>query len=427
MRPFQIIVLAVFVVAAVGGLVAFSLFKGKNAIPGGPAVLEVWGSFSAPAFSVASADLSADEFKLSYREIPAEQFDQTLIEALAAGSGPDAVILPADLVVRHAGKLVPIPLSSLSERQFKEAFAEAGEAFWSPTGALAVPLVVDPLVTFANRDWLSAAGVARVPRYWDEILSATQRLTVKNRFGQIQVSAVSLGEYRNITNAKDIMAALLFQSGGKIVSLQQDASSGISRYSIALDDLGNAGSALNLYTEFANPAKSLYTWNRSLPASQTMFANGDLALYFGLASEYATLRAKNPHLNLAVAPFPQTRDAKLVVTAGRSWGLAGLKTSRNPGGAVRLAFALADPERMQKLADAAASAPAARALLAKKPASAAGAVFYEAALQARAFLDPNPAETSALFQKVVEDITGGRGQVSSGVGDLRTGLERLLR
>lgn len=421
MRPFQIILLAIFVIAAVGGLVAFSLFKGKVSVPGGVVEVEMWGSFPETAFSAATADLSGEEFKVSYRFIPAAQFEQTLIEALASGRGPDAIILPADLVVRHSDKLVLVPPDTLAERQFKDAFVEAVEVFWTPQGALAVPLVVDPLVSYWNRDRFSAGGIARQIRYWDELITATPKLKVVNRLGQIQIAAVSLGEYRNITNAKEIISALLFQSGGRIVTR------GANGYGVSLDDFANAGSALGFFTEFANPVKSLYSWNRGLPQSNTLFASGDLALYFGFASEYAGLREKNPHLNFSPAPFPQTRDSKLVVTFGKTWGFAALKTSKNPDGVLRLGFALADSTRMQKLADALGVVPSLRTLVERKQENAARAVFYEAALQAHAFLDPNPADTNALFQRVVENITGGRGQVSSGVGELRDGLERLLR
>ncbi len=421
MRPFQIILLAVFVIAAIGGLMAFSLFKGGSGPDGGPAVLTVWGSFPAQAFSAATADLSGDDFKLTYTEIRSDKFEQAFIEALAAGRGPDAIILPSDLVVRHTDKIVPIPLDTLSERQFKDSFVEATEVFLSPTGVIAVPLTVDPLVAYWNRDRFGAAGIARPPRYWDELITGAPRLTSRNRLGQIQSAAVSLGEFRNITNAKEILTALFFQSGGKLVSRTAEG------FGVSLNDFANAGSALGFFTEFANPVKRLYTWNRGLPQSRDMFASGDLALYFGFASEYAGLREKNPHLNMSATPFPQTRDSKLVVTFGKAWGLAALKTGKNPGGAMRLGFALADSGRAQKLADALGTVPPLRALLARKQESAAKSVFYEAALQARGFLDPNPTETTKLFQSVVEDITGGRGQLSSGVGDLRSGLEKLLR
>src|SRR3989344_6950189 len=101
MRPFQIILLAVFVIAAIAGLVAFSLFKGTPPA-GGLAELEVWGSFPAQAFSSATADLSGDEFKITYKEISAVRFEQELIEALAAGGGPDPIIPPFELWGGHS-------------------------------------------------------------------------------------------------------------------------------------------------------------------------------------------------------------------------------------------------------------------------------------------------------------------------------------
>lgn len=421
MRPFQIILLAVFVIAAIAGLVAFSLFKGKSGPNGGPVVLEVWGPLPSVAFSAATSDLSDNDFKLTYREIPPAQFEQTLIEALAAGKGPDAIILPSDLVVRQGDKVVPIPLATLSERQFTDSFAEAAEAFWTPQGALAVPLAIDPLVAYGNRDLFAGGGIALLPRYWDEVMTDTRALVSRNRFGQIQTAAVSLGEYRNITNAKEILAALFFQSGGMLVSR------GANGYAVSLEDWANAGSALGFFTEFANPVKPLYSWNRGLPPSHDMFASGDVALYFGFASEYQELRDKNPHLNMSVSPFPQTRDSSLVVTFGKAWGLAALKTGKDPAGAMRLGFALADSARLARLNDALGTVPPLRTLLAQKQASAAKSVFYEAALQAHSFLDPNPTESAKLFQSVVENITGGTGQLTNGVGDLRSGLERLLR
>jgi hypothetical protein len=88
---------------------------------------------------------------------------------------------------------------------------------------------------------------------------------------------------------------------------------------------------------------------------------------------------------------------------------------------------MADTARLGRLNAALGTVPPVRAVLAQKQDSAAKAVFYEAALQSRAFLDPNPTASAQVFQSVVEEITSGKGQVSSGVGDLRTRLERLLR
>ncbi len=45
--------------------------------------------------------------------------------------------------------------------------------------------------------------------------------------------------------------------------------------------------------------------------SKNMFLAGDLALYFGFASELDDLKNKNPNLNFDVTLFPQTGDLNL--------------------------------------------------------------------------------------------------------------------
>jgi hypothetical protein len=42
----------------------------------------------------------------------------------------------------------------------------------------------------------------------------------------------------------------------------------------------------------ASSVRPEYSWNRSLPNSSDAFANGDLAIYFGFASEYAKMKEK---------------------------------------------------------------------------------------------------------------------------------------
>ena len=45
-----------------------------------------------------------------------------------------------------------------------------------------------------------------------------------------------------------------------------------------------AESAIRFYTEFANPSRQTYSWNRSLPEAQRAFIGNQVAMYFGFAS-----------------------------------------------------------------------------------------------------------------------------------------------
>ena len=71
-----------------------------------------------------------------------------------------------------------------------------------------------------------------------------------------------------------------------------------------------------------------------------MFAAGDLAFYFGFASEISKIRDKNPNLNFDVTFFPQPKGASVAVTFGRMQGLAVLKSSQNSGAAFQVISAM---------------------------------------------------------------------------------------
>ena len=111
-----------------------------------------------------------ERFESNLQEIPAASFDQTLIEALANGNGPDAIIIPQDSIVHYLDKIEPIPYQSFSQSAFKSAYITKAELFLGGNGVLAVPFSVDPLVMYWNRDLFANAGIAEPPQYWDEFL-----------------------------------------------------------------------------------------------------------------------------------------------------------------------------------------------------------------------------------------------------------------
>ena len=104
--------------------------------------------------------------------------------------------------------------------------------------------------------------------------------------------------------------------------------------SIYVDDQEKA---LRFYTEFANPAKTSYSWNRSLPSAQDAFVAGDVAMYLGFASEYTQIAQRNPNLRFGVAPLPQISQSGTRVTYGRLMGVAIARTTGNITGALAVA------------------------------------------------------------------------------------------
>jgi len=312
------IILAVILFSARGGRGGDNLFLGE---------VTVWGTVPESVISLnIEAIYGGDQpVKIVYIEKREVEFDRDLVEALASGVGPDIILLPQDLIIRHSDKIYPIPYESLSERDFKDRFIEEGELYLDESGILALPFTINPMVMYWNKDTLFSAGISRAPSFWDEFYIITPKITVRGNDTDVVRSTIAFGEFRNVTHAKDILAVLTMQVGNPIVIDDGLVARGYrSTLAEKFDfDIPPTESALRFYTEFSNPAKTSYSWNGSLPSSRDMFVAGDLAVYFGFAGEFDDIERKNPHLNFDIAEMPQTRDAKRNTTGTTTGDTAG--------------------------------------------------------------------------------------------------------
>jgi len=363
---------------------------------------------------------------IEYVEKSRETFDTEFTEALALGNGPDLVIIDQSKVWKQKNKLLPIPYSSISQKDFSAIFIEEGELFYGAEGIYALPLVVDPLVLYWNRDLFSKAAIALPPSFWDEIYNYAQKLTEKDNAGNIIKSAIALGESKNIPNSKDILALLMLQAGTPITSL---ASSGLRAELTNSFNLpiAPARAALDFYTQFSNPAKTFYSWNRSLRSAEASFASGDSAMYIGFASEWRNILAKNPTLNMSMAPIPQSRISNKAITFGRLSAVAVAKSSKNPPAALKTALALVSKDTALALSNVLILPPARRDLLSARPVDLAQGIFYDSAIQSRGWIDPDAEKTREIFNTMIESVTSGRARSNEALGTAQDQINVLIK
>ncbi|MDO8602157.1 MAG: extracellular solute-binding protein, partial [bacterium] len=303
---------------------------------------------------------------INYTEKSAKTIETEFTEALAQGISPDLIIITQDKLWKEKPKLLIIPYGEISERDFKTTFIEEGELFLTSDGIYALPLSIDPLVLYYNRDLLSAAGQANPLQYWDEIYAAALNLSKRDVAGNLTSSVMALGEARNIRHAKDIFSLLLLQAGTPITGFV-----GLELRSQIADNFNlpvlPSESALDFYTQFSNPTKAFYSWNRSLIDAQTHFTSGDSAYYLGFASELRALRNKNPTLNFGISLVPQSRVSGKTITFGNLRGVAISRGTRNPSAALAIATKLVSKDVALALSEILALPPARRDLLSKRP------------------------------------------------------------
>lgn len=422
--PFQIIVVAVFGVFILITFLVLFLSKGSNS---SQAAVEVslWGTAqSSYVQAVLSAiDIKKLGLKVNYKQIDQNSFDQQLIEALASGKGPDAIIIPQDSIIRYQDKLYPIPYGTISERNFKDTYIGEAELFLSKDGVLGVPFSIDPLVTYWNRDLFSSAGISNPPVYWDDFLRLSESLTKRDDANKIIKSAVSIGEFSNVTNAKEIISAMALQTGIPVTTRSSSGKLINSNKNSSGADFQNV---VDFFVEFANPVKSVYTWSRSLPNSQSMFTAGDLGVYFGFASELSSIKAKNPNLDFDLTYFPEPRDANAKATFGRIYAVSAIRWSSKVSSAMQLALIFGSQAGVKAWSDASNLPPVRRDLLSKKPSDPYAVIYYDSALQARGWLDPEPSRTKEIFRNMIENVTSGWMTTSQSVDKANTELNNLL-
>lgn len=431
MSSFQVILLAVFSVLLVVAVLMFSGilpgFKGKGVTTASN--ISMWGTLSGPKFNMLFGELNTankNSFSVTYERKRASTYKNDLVNALASGSGPDIWIMSQDILLWAKDKLQPLSFESFPERTFRDTFFDSADLFLDVKNknVLAMPIAVDPLVLYWNRELFSSAGLARAPENWDEFLASVQSLTKRDNAGNITQAGAAIGEFRNVKNAKDILSMLILQAGNKIVD---PVSLRVVLGDVGKAPLSPAENSVRFFNEFSDPGKSSYTWNRALPSSDTMFVNGNLAMYFGYASELNGIRERNPHLDFDVVLVPQIKGSPSKATFGKIYALAVSKASPRKQAAFTAIFKMMGGNFSENFAEDVSMAPVRRDLLAKGNKGAFSPVFFKSAIMAKAWLEPNPDKVYKIFQNMVESVATGAARPSESVREARGQIEELLK
>lgn len=277
--------------------------------------LEVWGVFDdSDAYQeIFSAYQEMNPYvgEIRYRKLQPENYEQELLQALAANKGPDIFMLRNAWVANFQDKIEPAP-EKYTDKAYKEAFVDvvAGDFMSSDNKIYGVPLSVDSLALYYNKDLFNAAGIAIPPTTWDEVVSDSEKLTQLNPGGSFSQSGIALGTATNINRSTDILSAMMFQLGAE----PGDPSK------VSLTD-EKTRQALEFYTNFANIQSPYYSWNGSQHYSIDAFYEGRLAMMINYSWQYPVIRQKNAKLNIGVAPLPQFSQG-IKSNVANYWGFA---------------------------------------------------------------------------------------------------------
>ncbi|MBD3247942.1 extracellular solute-binding protein, partial [Candidatus Falkowbacteria bacterium] len=307
-----------------------------------PITLEYWRVFDdSDAFEEIIADYNARHsfITINYKKLLFEEYEEELINALAEDRGPDIFSIQNTWIPDYQNKISAMPpqttlvfpvtkgtlkkevvpelrsVKSLTLKDLKEKFVDVvyDDVVLEEDGNKSIyglPLSIDTLAMYYNKDLLNNAGIVEAPEYWNKAFQqAVKKLTKQNSLGSIIQSGVALGGAENIERSADILSLLMMQNG----AVMADEKNRITFHSMPKNLNHHPGlGALEFYTDFSNPGKEVYCWTSNMINSLDMFIQGKLAIMFGYAYHMPIIKARAPKLNFEVAKMPQIENNPII-------------------------------------------------------------------------------------------------------------------
>lgn len=407
----------IFAVLAFSGKIPIFNSTAKQKLTG---TLQVWGTLPKASMNgfVDTFDKTAKTYTMVYTEVPETEINQKLVLALADGYAPDLLITPSEVVFANQKRLLPISLATISETDFRNTFVDGASILITADGYLGLPLSLDSLVLYYNRDILASVGYIKPPTLWSDFYDYDQKITKRDSAGALQMSTIAFGTYNNNPHITDIILAMVMQQGQSPVAqtFARDSIGNYSvKYNVQLDtpvvkgNLSPLNSALSFTKDFADILKPTYNWDVTSRNALTEFISGNLAFYIGFASEANYIKSANQNLYFDYALLPQVENSQVKTTYGKLYTLSMLKTSPNQALAYPVMYALATGPLSQSLIALTGGVSALKTNIASGIASGdhAAQIFGSSALISKTFYDLHRQTLESLMAEAVNQVYTG--------------------
>ncbi len=286
-RIFMIFVFVLLFVGLIfGGRIVLGLMTSSKEV-----TLTYWGLWENDATLnsiVADFEAKNPKIKISYIKQSPRQYRERLNAAIARGEGPDLFRFHNTWVPMFQGDLAPVPESVMTAQEFSSNFYPvatndlvAGKTMYG------IPMMIDGLGLYINEDLFAKAGVS-TPVTWEDVLTIVPKLTVKNG-ATITTSAIALGTTGNVENFSDILALMMTQNGGNLVTLSGK----------------EAEETILFYRKFSDPVDPMYTWNDTLDNSIYAFSIGKVAMILAPSWRAFDITQISPELRFKIISVPQ--------------------------------------------------------------------------------------------------------------------------
>ncbi|MEK7616404.1 MAG: extracellular solute-binding protein [Patescibacteria group bacterium] len=408
------------------------LLLSKKGQPPAEATLQFWGTFDDRSFYQDAIDTYTQEHsnvRIVYREFSFEDYEKSLISAFAAGTGPDIWLMHNTWLPKHQDKIIPLSQTGKTPiytfKDFQETFVDVVKAdLTAPDGTIyALPLYVDTLGLYYNKETLNSKGISSPPKTWEEFVRDVGLLTKRDDRGNITTSAASLGTSHNINRSTDLLMLLMLQSGTRMTN----AGNTSALFSQSVEGINVGELALQFYTDFANQAKpDRYTWNDFQKYSIDAFTDGNAAMMFNYSHHLKTIRAKSPRLNFTIAPMPQPEKATVTVNFANYWAPTVSKQSAAPEEAWKFLVYLATGDATKTYLEVSDRPSARRDLIETQRTTPELGVFAVQSLSARSWYQVDNIAIETIFAKMIDNVNFNRFSVPDALREAESQVNVIM-
>lgn len=402
--------------------------------PGRSVTLQFWGTFDDSDFyEQAIGDFSRANpgIRIVYRKFNFEDYEKELINSFASGTGPDIWLMHNTWLPKHWDKIQPLPQKIEGEdepiftiKDFQDQFLDVTSADLTFGGVIyGLPVYVDTLGLYYNKDLFNTAGITSPPKTWEDFNDAVRRLTVIDGRGNITRSGATIGTAGNINRSTDILSLLMLQSGVKMIT--DDFSAASFGRAVQSEKVGEV--ALQYYTDFANPTKSIYTWDDRQHYSIDAFTQGQAAIMFNYSHHIATIRSRAARFNFGTAKVPQINGTPVAVNYANYWAPTVSKQSKDAVIAWKFLVYLSSAQGARYYVTASNRPSARRDLVEQQKNDPDLGVFAEQALSARSWYQVDSSAIETIFAEMINDVNFGRSSIAESLSAAENKVNVLMR
>ncbi len=427
-RTFFILIAFVLILGAVLAYfyIRMSSDDGDDGSSGEPVELIYWGLWEPESHLeevIAAYEEEHPNVTIKYSFERYTQYEDNLYTRLVdPQTTPDIVRINNTWTNKFQDRLAPVPPEVMSASEYQEAFYDAAvNDFMGTDGYLyAIPLEIDGLALYYNKDLFTRAGISAPPIDWDTVIENAQALTVTNSSGEITQAGIAMGCSNNINHSADILSALMLQNNVAMTS---------SDGTEATFNTDRGEDSLTYYTNFVETHN---VWSCSLRNDLDMFASGKVAMMFAPSWRVFDIINMNSTVNFDTAPFPQLVGNNDPINYGMYWGEAVSAQSAHKLEAWQFIKYLSESEQLKKMYAAesqnrAFGEPYSRKELASELEDAPYvAPFITMASDYESWKLGDQTVSETALNKAINDVVDGRGSENSALQEATTTINETL-